>query len=250
MNDSEEVWWREFTEQEIEWYRLWFEFLKISDKTEWSNAVAHDFDIDYFKDEFCSFEEWWPDHQYLFWKIEMTAIEEITSAQHYEAAKDDGSLPEGPVVVAIFLHMWVTKTELRAAFEEILKKYHKGKSGRPEFQGDGDCYNLYARPDTDMLKKILAVYKANKNPENIGMSLWQIEEEASKETPVIDKTSKFATYLWKQPQSDLSLDIIEARKNVQCITVSRYLKCAEDILKNVVEGRFPVYEINPINVNK
>lgn len=250
MNDSEECWWREFTEQEVEWYRLWFEFLKISDKTKWSNDVAHHFDVDYFKDELCTFDAWWPEHKFLFRKMKLTAIEEITSAKHYEACKDDGSMPEGPEVIAIFLHMWVTKTELRTAFEEILKKYHKGKSGRPEFQDFGDYYNLSARPDTDMLKKTLAVYRAANRSENKCMPLWEIEEEASKETSVIDKTSKFATYLWKKTQSDQSLDIIEARKNVQCITVKRYLKCAEDILNNVVEGRFPVYEINPINIDK
>jgi hypothetical protein len=241
MNDIDDFDWREFTEEDVEWYRLWFEFLKISDKTKWSDDVACNFDIDYLKDDLCTFDAWWPEHKYLFRKLEQPTIDVMTSGQSCVA--DDWS-PEDSGSVALLVHMWATKIELRKAFEEILKKYHKGKPGRPEFIDDGDFYNLYARPDTDMLKKTLAVYKAFKKPENKGMVLWQIEEEASKEIPLIDKTSKSATYYWKLPESGVDQYILENRRKSQCSTVKRYLKCAEDILKNVVEGRFPVYEIN------
>lgn len=65
MNEIDDWDWREFTEEEIGWYRLWFEFLKLSDKKKWSNAVAYDFDADYFNDESCTFEGWWLVHKHL-----------------------------------------------------------------------------------------------------------------------------------------------------------------------------------------
>lgn len=182
-----------------------------------------------------------------FRKLKQPTIDLITSVEHYEASNDD-PLSEIPGTVALFVHMWATKTELRNAFDKFLKKYHKGNPGRPEFDGMADFYNFCARPDTGMLKKTLAVYRAFNNPENKDMSYWQIEEEASKEFSIIDKTQNLSlyTFKWNQPLSAVSPDIIEKRRNYQCTIVIRYLKCAEEILDNVVEGRFPVYTINTI----
>lgn len=246
--------WREINENEIEWYRLWFEFLKLSDKKKWSNYVASVIDADYFKDTSCTFEGWWPSHRYLFRKLPHSTIDVITSVEDYLACKDDydvdgDSLSDFPVTVALSVHMWAKKADLRAAFDEILKKYHKGKKGKPKFDELGYHFSLYTRPDTDMLKKTLAVYRAKNKPENAEMSNWQIEEEASREFLIIDKTQNLSlsTFKWNQPLSAVSQDIIDKRRNYQCSLVIRYLKCAEEILGNVVKGRFPVYPINPAN---
>jgi hypothetical protein len=221
--------WKEFTDDEIECYRLWFEFLKLSDKTKWTEEV-----LDYFGDvSRCSFEDWWPDHKYLFNKNKVY-LERITSEEHYRNCKDDGSDPNGPYVLALFVGLWETKKDLREAFEKMLTKYHKGKAGRPEFHGDGDYYNLHQHPDTEMLTKILNVYQEYlSDPEEDRRALWEIEEKCS----LIDRG---AAVLWKIKDNE------ESRRKSQHSTVRRYIDYAEEILKNVVKGKFPVYTVKKV----
>lgn len=242
MNDYEDEdcdWGRKFTEQEIECCRMWFEFLKLSDRQKWSEDVAH-----YFGDISCEFDEWWPKHQYLFRKLKPFIIDEVITDDDFQSCKD--SLPsEGDLgIVTIALHMYATKQQLRDAFEEILLKYHRGNSGRPEFDGYGDYFSFHARPDEVMLNKILAVYRvysAEQNkPKKDQRPLWEIEDEVSKTTLLIDKTSDRAAYNWKTNNPDKS---IESIRRSQLTTVRKYINYAEEILTNVVVGRFPVYTV-------
>lgn len=246
MGESEEeIWWRmhgrPHTMEEMEWYKLWYEFLQLSDKDKWSAEVREDFG-----DVSGEFEQWWPSHHYLFRQLSRFTIEEVITDNDFQVYKDDGSMPGEPGVIVLAVHLLESKAALRAAFEEILRKYHKGKAGRPEFDDWGDVYAFKSRPDSEMLKKILAVYRLHnaeqQKPRNKRMTLWEIEEEVSKTTPLIDKQGTKATLIWKKGPEYESHE--ESRKRSQYTTVKKYLGYADEILANVVVGKFPVYTVS------
>jgi len=245
--EEEELWWaqhgRAHTDEEMAWYRLWFEFLKLrgGDRAKWSAEVAQDFG-----DVSGEFDQWWPDHRHLFRQLKHFTIEEVITDEDFQVYKDDGSMPDEPGAIILAVNLYEPKAALRAAFEEILSKHHKGSAGRPKFDDWGDVYAFAARPDTDMLNKILAVYRLysedQKRPEKERMTLWQIEEKVSEKTPLIDKTSEKRTFIWKDEPGDPMLT--EQRRRSQLTTVKKYLNYAEEILDNVVIGKFPVYTVS------
>ena len=232
--------YREFTGYEISAYKLWFEFLKLTDQQTWSDEV-----VQYFGNLSGGFEAWWPEHKYLFQKPTLPKIDEVLTEEQFNSYSDSRPADYDPGIVVLAVWMHPTKKELRAAFEEVLAKYHQGDAGRPEFDTFGEYYSFEARPDVEMLEKILAVYHVyledQKKPEKDRMPLWQIEEEASKIKPLIDKTSESAEFIWKAQNVDSS--ILESRRRSQHTTVRKYINYAEDILKNVVSGNFPVYNV-------
>lgn len=250
--EEEELWWAEHgrahTDEEMAWYRLWFEFLKLKqdDRAKWSESVANDFG-----DVSIEFEQWWPDHSYLFKQLKHFTIEEVITDEDFHVYKDDGSMPDEPGAIILAVNLYEPKAALRAAFEEVLSKHHKGSAGRPKFDDWGDVYAFAARPDTDMLNKILAVYRAytanQQMPEIERMKLWQIEESVSEKTPLIVKSGKAAEYIWKIKDVDAS--IIESRRRSQLTTVRKYLNYAEEILENVVVGKFPIYTVGKSKAN-
>jgi hypothetical protein len=239
MDDINEG-YRSHTDEELKGFRLWYEFLKLSDKALWSSDVIH-----YFGDLSTDFECWWQEHDYLFDILALPTIDEVITTEDFESYSDarPSEGDSGIVVLAVWMNK--SKKELRDAFEEILSKYHFGGAGKPEFETYGDFFQFAARPDAELLEKILTVYKVyvkdQKKPEKDRMKLWQIEEEASKVKQLIDKASKSAEYIWKVKDVDSS--VIESRRRSQHTTVRKYLNYAEEILQNVVVGKFPVYNV-------
>lgn len=232
-------WFRDFTDEELGWYRYWFEFLKLSDSIKWTTQVRKDFgDIS----DDLTFEEWWMDHKHLFHKLDDFTLMVMPRDDFIVGDYDgpDGTLGSQPDVVGIVVNMYAKKQDLRDAFENILDQYHKGRVAFTDLEGVGDVYNLAQRPDAAMLEKILAVYLAYESnqslPENDRKPLWQIEEDVSKTTPLIDKTKG---NLWRIDSNDPSH--IESRRRSQHTTVRKYVNYAEEILANVVTGKFPVY---------
>jgi hypothetical protein len=252
MEDVGEVesWWEEHgrahTQEEMEGFRLWFEFLKLSDRQKWSVSV-----VEHFGDLPDSFELWWPNHAYLFRTFKLPVLEEIESVTQYQAVAEAHPTPGDPGMLALAVSMYATKRELRATFEELLSKYHRGHAGRPEFETFGDHFQFASRPDITMLEKVIAVYKVyaedQKKPEKERMKLWEIEEVVSEDTPLIVKTGQAAEYIWKEKHVDAS--IVESRRRSQHTTVRKYLNYAEEILENVVVGTFPVYTVGKSKAN-
>jgi hypothetical protein len=252
MNDYEEDndYWkrngRPHTEEEVGWYRLWFEFLNLSDREKWTAEVT-----EFFGDVSGDFDDWWAEHKHLFRVENEPTVEEITTDEEYEmwkiGALDKDHLDwSGSIIVAVPLY--TSKAALRASFEELLTKYHTGSAGRPSFVSDqGNLFNFYDRPDANVLNKILAVYKVfvadQSKPKQDRMKLWQIEEEASKTVELIDKTSPKADYIWQVAELVTNNEVInttELRRRSQNTTVRKYINLAEEILENVVLGCFPV----------
>ena len=251
MDDfDEERWWEQYgrahTQEEIDGFRLWFEYLKLSDQQDWSESVT-----DHFGDLPKRFADWWPNHAYLFRTFKLITVEEIKTIEQFKGVLEARPSPDDPGMIALCVSLYATKKELREAFEEMLSKHHPGNVGRPDYETYGDIFQFAGRPNIEMLEKILAVYRTyiedSKKPEKARMKLWEIEEAVSEKTPLIVKTGKSAEYIWKTTGVDAS--IIESRRRSQHTTVRKYLNYAEEILKNVVVGRFPVYTVSKSKAN-
>lgn len=238
------------TEQEMHCYRLWFDFLKMkrSEREKWSESVASDFG-----DLNCEFDEWWPNHSYLFRHLKPFIINEINSEEDFQLYTDDGATARDIVVLAV--NLGETKSALQSAFTEILLKYQeKRKAGRQPYNDElAYVRSFAARPDPDMLEKILAVYRLytaeQQKPEKERLAPWQIEEKVSVSTTLILKEDEKAEYLWSMPAEEVTPDVIKRRRKSQHTTVMRYVKYAEEILENVVVGKFPVYTMSKSKTN-
>lgn len=239
---------RPHTEDEVEWYRFWIEFLNLSDRQKWTVEVEN-----FFGDVSGDFDDWWTEHSHLFRIEKEPCVTEIVSDEDYKTWKIDAldkNELEYSGVIIVAVPLYATKATLRTTFEELLTKYHAPKAGRPEFVADqGNDFNFYDRPNKEVLGKILAIYKIyladQENPKQSRMKLWQIEEEVSKTTQLIDKTGPDAEYIWQVDEivtKDQVIKTSELRKRSQNTTVRKYLNYAEEILENVVLGCFPVYD--------
>lgn len=238
-----ELEWRDFTSDEVACYKLWYEFLKLTNKNDWSDVVS-----ELFVDTSLVFEDWWPDHNYLFYKPKYTIIDEVLTIEEFKSYEDARPSEDDPGIVVLAVWMYKTKKEIREAFDEILARYHQGELGRPDFDQDGEYFSFANRPNKDFLEKILLVYKLfNQNrrgANNKRMTFWEIEEEVSKTKPLILKEGKKAEYIWTT--EDIDNTILERRKRSQSKTVRKYLNYAKNILTHVVKGEFPVYELNKV----
>lgn len=233
MKEIDGFLYRDHTEEEMEAFKLWYEFLKLSNRELWTDKVS-----EYFGDLTTDFNEWWEDHSYLFDILYLPTIDEVQNTSEFEtfleARPSEGDT--GIVVLAIWLNK--SKKELREAFEEILNKYHPGNRGRQEYETYGEFFQFAYRPDVKMLEKILKVYRMYldnlSQPKDKKLKLWEIEEKIK----LIDKTSDKAEWIWKGNAADHH----ESRKRSQHTTVRKYINYAKRILENVVKGEFPIYK--------
>lgn len=241
-------WWerygRENTVEEMEAYKLWFEFLKLSDKNKWTTEV-----IETFEDVSGSFEEWWPAHSYLFRKMADLRVKELITDEDFQTVKDNPSCDEYPGIMGISIPLWLPKDDLLKQIKTLISKYHKTKIGRPEFDGVADVCKLDRKPDNSLLNKALIIYKMHtiNQAKAIADQLdyWEIEEEASKIIPIMGKESTLAKLALNDPTKYET-----QRRNSQRTTVQKYIRIAEEILANVVLGDFPVYTLKKSKQNQ
>ena len=129
--------------------------------------------------------------------------------------------------VVVMCNLDVPKRTLMLAFEKLLDELHERKMGRPAFNNEmSDVFKLDARPDTHALQVRLDVF--DKRAE--GLSYVEIADTLN----LIDRK----TDLWKL---DTPKDLA-AQKAVKQSTVSRYLKEAEALIRNVEAGVFPKHK--------
>lgn len=243
MDEWWEVYGRANTEEEIESYRLWYEFLKLSDKSKWTSEVKENFG-----DVSGSFEEWWPEHAYLFRKMADLKVTELISDDDFQWVKDNPSCDEYPGIMGLAIPLWLPKDELLAQIKTLISKYHKTKIGRPEFDGVADVCTLDRKPDNLLLNKALIIYKIHTSNQvkavEDQLEYWEIEEVASKIKPVMGKESYLSKLALNEPSK-----YEKQRRNSQRTTVQKYIRLAEEILENVVLGDFPVYTLKKTKQN-
>jgi hypothetical protein len=207
---------------EIEVYKMWFEFLRLSDRKNWAPHVEEKFGDVWATD----FPTWWQDHSYLFERLDPFDIEVIKDTEGYKWFADD----EDENILIIAVHLLEPKINLEEAFANILSKHHKAPKGRPKFEDLTWHYNLQERPSIASLAAVMEVYTVHlANP---SMQPWEVEEEVQ----LIAKTGDNARTLWKGHPSPKNL---VDRKKAQTDEVNRHLLRARNLIRNVEQGLFP-----------
>lgn len=200
-------------------YKCWFAYLKETDRSEWSEDVAENFG----EIKNITFEQWWPDHKHLFTKIVPMVIEEIVTQQELE---DLEGYVEDPDMAILKVHTYLSQKDIKAAFEEWLKKKNLKKRGTPKPSEDFSLtYGLdwKRKTDTYMLNNALKAYVA-------------VQKEKQKPR---DKQRRY-------PEISDVFVLMGKKKNVsrqtKTETVSRYCRIAQQVLDGVKYGEFPVYD--------
>lgn len=204
-------------DQELLPYKLWYEYARRSNRANWSEKLADDFGDAWN----LSFDEWWEKQSEYFLPpppVPLVVIEDLADYMRWEPGAFD-ELKE----VVVMCNLDVPKRTLMMAFEKLLDELHERKMGRPSFNDWGDLFKLNARPDTHALQVRLDVFDARLK----GWSYVKIADTLN----LIDRK----TDLWKL---DTPKDLA-AQKAVKQSTVSRYLKEAEALIRNVEAGVFP-----------
>lgn len=158
-----------FTQNEMELFRLWWEFLKTSIWEDWALKIQDDFrDITAsaaptsLRDDF---KAWWPEHSDLFWRPKRPlALLEITDQADYSKKSQAGYM-----VIAIPLTG--NPTRLRKDFNQLLKENSKCQentakpiNGSVAPSGANGKYEIFkANPDSlprrELVTKALHVHQ-------------------------------------------------------------------------------------------
>lgn len=202
-------------------YRLWFEFLKLADRSRCTPEVLEDFG-EVWETEF---DVWWESHRKLFEQPEPLTFEVFQAAKQFEHLEGSDDL------LFVAIPLLAPKARLIKQFERFLRDWHPAERGRPVFEDLAERYPLCTRPYLEGLRKTLAVYKLHlSNPELSGID---IEEKVG----LITKKRLNEKTIWQVASTPKEF---ERLKNIQASTVSRYLKQANKLIENVQKGIFPM----------
>lgn len=200
-------------------YRLWYEYLRRSDRGQWTARVRANFD-----GSFASFDEWWGYHKDLFKPLEPFYVDQLHYYENLSQFEgDDMSL-------IVHVNLYESKRALRKAFGELLDKVHPRKRGKPKFENHAE-FPLLSRPEVptvNYLDKTLDVYDAWIN-RGVGAGrkrLWEIGDE-EKISPDHSIT---------KPKKNADLDY---NKRILTILVRKRITAANRILSGVTKGDFP-----------
>jgi hypothetical protein len=211
-------------------YYYWFEFLKRSEPSSRSKRVLEDFgDITDVK-----FMDWWRyTGQKLFLSENIDDYSEFPTMGVIDIETAQESLDLGRFMVSI--NMNYPKKVIMERLKSIVDNQVNAKVGRRELLKDrGGKYNMKSKFDVYALKRTLEVYDLSIKKEEPKLTRWEIEERLN----LIDKTSKKAGAVWKMGKTPKEL---ATRRKVQTATVSRYLRHAGELIKNVAQGEFPIH---------
>jgi len=202
-------------------YRLWYEYLTRSNRTDWIKKVRGDF-----TDITDGFDAWWAANEHLFepqcdrFLVNRLSVDQDLS--DYKGSED--------MVMIVEVNLLETKANLIKGFEALLIAEHPGKPGKPKY--DDFCeYTLRAHPDAPTVKALqttLHVYDACK--ERGEKTLWEVGDECG----------LIPDYSVKKPK--VGADKTECMHRLEA-EVCRHLREAEMILKNVARGDFPVRRV-------
>lgn len=225
-------------------YRLWYEFLLLSDRDQWAPHVKEHFgDIEEGK-----FDDWWETHQHLFEELSPFTIEVISDVNEYiwytspltervpeinqisdtpkqdnEASNDDDA--EDILVIAV--NRIASRSDLIEAFKELLISEDIGKPpGRAPYEKYNAIYSLFCLPNIKNLNEILDVYrlKMTTNLSNV-----EIEEE-------LQINPRNGIWFKKAATTPLAK---QYKRNQQNSIINRHLADAKQIIENVAFGEFP-----------
>jgi len=167
-----------------------------------------------------SFKDWWTEGG------RGAALFSEPEAELSIRVMDKGQTAIDPLdAFTISIPLYLPKKLILRRFKELLDERHKGKRGFQLAKRSKAHYQVKGQPNIPAIKQALEVYDFKKaNPK---MKLWEIGNAI----PKFQMENKIKT-------SDTDSQITD-KKNVLAATVSRYLRRAENSIKNVERGIFP-----------
>lgn len=242
-----------FTEHEIHVFYYWFEFLRRSEPARWSKIVRRDFamTLKSMKSDayVMAFEDWWHEHNHLFRRmLDIDLLELDDEKLEYFAPS---AFESDSRMKVLLLNLSWPKDRLIKRFTEILNAADVGPNikGRYFYDreypqncepgGSSEGYGIYApvgrrtRPSIELLRNSLEVYDTYQQWENGELP---IRNKYQLETYISDSRSKGDELISREVHGD-------PIPEVQGPTVARYKKSADVLIKNVVKGFFPKYQL-------
>lgn len=203
-------------------YQLLHEWAKRTVNSSYSGNLSH-----VFTSPNVPFEQWMSENKELIedQADDLCGVEIIENEEDFRYWFEPED-PDNP-----FLHVRVNtdlpKDRLIEQFQQLLKKHHPGKVGRPERLklSDFEWCEISGKTTLETLELMMKVYDLR---ETTDLRLWQIAEKL-KMNP--SQTTK---------KSDTNATLVN-KKAILSSTVSRYLQWANNLMKNLEEGRFPKY---------
>ncbi|MEL4181674.1 hypothetical protein [Roseateles sp. PN1] len=197
-------------------YRCWYDLLRLSDRTRWSEKVERVFgDV-----AELSFSGWWRELKPLFERVQPFTVEVITDAANFNHFNTQYPEEDGMVV---FFHLLAPRTALLADFQKLLDARHAGRPGRPKHEDWSDL-QMVRKPDVRAIRKVINVYKASVI-EHKGLPQWRIGE--------LCKVNLSRLKGQDDPDDE------RHRKRILSITVSSHMKRAKTLIRGVERGVFP-----------
>lgn len=220
-------------------YYWWWEYLKSNEQYE-TYCLEHRGKpkkklIKLFKDfddiHSMSFSEWWLEpYEHLFYTNRGAKLfasknnnAPLMLIPEYDFISiNDFKTPWDRIYVSIPLQ-YLSKQEIKKGLSDIVDTWVIGKPGKRTKRPRVTSYPVLGRPNVLKLKLHLQVYRYRQC--HLDLPLYQIAQDL--------RLFKLAHYLKSEPDVD--------HKNTMSAVVSRHLKKARALIKNVGFGRFPDY---------
>ncbi|WP_076591795.1 hypothetical protein [Herminiimonas arsenitoxidans] len=248
-----------FSAYEIEVFYYWYEFMRRSDRKEWTQDVRHDFaNVTATAGEtILTFEEWWFQHSRVFRRMRSFDIQQLEGEDEIGMFEPDIYQEDSDMKAFVVQLSW-SKDRLMKRFSQMIDTWEKKHvvKGRyrydPNFNsqdlvpGLDDGYYIYAvqnarcKPRTRLLRNALEVYDTYELIERgeLNIPKNQIEAHiASQREPgdeIIARKKKINVTPYEIPH--------EPTYESQAATIARYKKCADFMIENVCKGIFPKYQ--------
>lgn len=199
-------------------YRLWYDFLQISDRKRWSKRVKQHFTAA----DGLPFDQWWEQCKHLFMPdyelqtvVNINSRNELTDLWETFKSEDLGD--------SLFLYVDLNspRNALTASFEQLLNEHHQGVRGRPSRSSYDAEFELAAVVNVNAAQKALQVWKYRRDHPNA--TLWKIGTDCK---------IKVGQRLVAEPD--------DVQRRVLASTVSRYLARADKLIEGVERGVFPL----------
>jgi hypothetical protein len=172
-----------------------------------------------------SFKRWWNDDHRgwsLFAELESNAPFGVM--WDYSFIRPEDFVPPLDRLYISLPRYHQSKNELKKRLCEIVDAYYKGKPGKRTKKHTKVKYRVLGRPNIYALKLHLNIYKYREA--NPNMPLWQVAQNL--------KLFHLERFKSTTPDTD--------SRNTMSATVSRHLKKADVLIKNIALGRFPDYK--------
>lgn len=167
-----------------------------------------------------SFKDWWTEGG------RGAALFSEPQAELSIRVMDKGQAAIDPLdAFTVSIPLYLPKKLILRRFKELLDERHKGKRGHQLAKRSKALYQVKGQPNIPAIKQALEVYDFKKA--NLKMKLWEIGNAI----PKLQMGNKIQAGDTESEKAD--------KKNVLAATVSRYLRRAEESIKNVGKGVFP-----------